>query len=122
MKKVIIMNTEIQNVELKSGQVICMYDTKTKIQHNMIVFPCKDKLCAVEELFSTDSIIVNEETGANYCYLDQQKYPQTLGVSPEFGDTVTAIYPHLSYCSENEEVISISYYNEDGVLCTRSNL
>ena len=120
MKKVIIMNTEIQNVELKSGQVICMYDTKTKTHHNMIVFPGKDRMCAVEQLFSTDSIIVDSETGSNYCCLDRQKYPQTLGVSPEFGDTVTAIYPHIGYCSENEEVISISYYNEDGVLCTRN--
>ncbi len=119
MKKVIIMNTEIQNVELKSGQVIYMYDTKTKRHRNMIVFPCKDRMCAVEELFSTDSIIVNTDTGANYCYLDRQQYPQTLGVSPEFGDTVTAIYPHLGYCSENEEVIIISYYDENGVLCTR---
>ena len=118
----VILESEIQKVKLQLGQVIHMYDTKTKIQHNMIVFPCKDRMCAVEELFSTDSIIVNWETGANYCYLDQQKYPQTLGVSPEFGDTVTAIYPHLGYCSENEEVISISYYNEDGVLCTRSKL
>ena len=25
----VIMNTEIQNVELKPGQVICMYDSKT---------------------------------------------------------------------------------------------
>ena len=116
----VILNTEIQNVELKPGQVICMYDSKTKTHHNMIVFPCKNRMCAVEELFCTDSIIVNWETGANYCFLDQQKYPQTLGISPEFGDTVTAIYPHLGYCSENEEVISISYYNEDGVLCTRN--
>lgn len=119
MKKV-ILNTEIQNVELKSGQVICMYDTNTKTCHNMIVFPCNDRMCAVEELFSTDSIIVNSDTGANYCYLDRQKYPQTLGVSPEFGDTVTAIYPHLGNCSKNEEIIKVSYYNEDGVLCTRN--
>ena len=118
----VIMNTEIQNVELKPGQVICMYDSKTKIYHNMIVFPCKDTMCVVEELFSTDSVIVNEETGANYCYLDRQKYPQTLGISPEFGDTVTAIYPHLGYCSENEEIITISFYDENEILCTRSNL
>lgn len=121
MKKV-ILNTEIQNVELKPGQVICMYDTDTKTHHNMIVFPCKDRLCAVEELFSTDPVIVNPETCANYCYLDRQKYPQTLGVSPEFGDTVTEIYPHFGYCSENEEIITISYYDENGALCTRSNL
>ena len=79
----VILNTEIQNVELKPGQVICMYDSKTKTHHNMIVFPCKDRMCAVEELFSTDSIIVNSDTGANYCYLDRQKFPHTLGVSPE---------------------------------------
>ena len=118
----VILNTEIQNVELKPGQVICMYDSKTKTHHNMIVFPCKDRMCAVEELFCTDSIIVNWETGANYCYLDQQKYPQTLGISPEFGDTVTAIYPHLDYCSENEEIITISFYDENEILCTRNNL
>ena len=116
----VIMNTEIQNVELKPGQIICMYDSKTNIYHNMIVFPCKDRMCAVEELFFTDSIIVNSETGANYCYLDQQKYPQTLGVSPEFGDTIAEIYPHFGSCSEDEEIIKVSYYNEDGVLCTRN--
>ena len=121
MKKV-ILNTEIQNVELKPGQVICIYDSKTKTHHNMIVFPYKDRMCAVEQLFSTDSVIVNTDTGSNCCYLDRQKYPQTLGVSPEFGDTVTAIYPHIGFYSEDEEIISISYYDENGVLCTRSNL
>ena len=118
----VIMNTEIHNVELKSGQVICMYDSKTKTYHNMIVFPCKDGLCAIEELFSTDPVIVDRETAANYCYLNRQKYPQTLGVSPEFGDTVTAIYPHLGHCSESEEIITISFYDENGILYTRSNL
>lgn len=76
MKKV-ILNTEIQNVELKPGQVICLYDSKIKTHHNMIVFPCKNRVCAVEQLFSTDSIIVNTDTGSNCCYLDRQKYPQT---------------------------------------------
>lgn len=118
-----IMNTEIHNVELKPGQVICMFDTKTKTHHNMIVFPCKDRMCAFEELFLTDPITINRETGCNYCYLDQQQYPQTLGVSPEFGDTVIEIYPHLSYCCKDEdEIIVITYYNEDGILCSRSNL
>ena len=36
-----------------------------------------------------------------------------MGISPEFGDTVTEIYPHLGCCSENEEVIKVSYYDED---------
>lgn len=116
----VILNTEIQNIKFKPGQIICMYDTKTKTHHNMIVFPCEDKMCAVEYLFSTDSIIVTAETGANYCYLDRQKYPQTLGVNPEFGDRVTAIYPHLGYCSEDEDIITVSYYDENGVLCTRN--
>ena len=121
-----IMNTEIHNVELKPGQVICMFDTKTKTHHNMIVFPCKDGLCAIEELFSTDPVIVDRETTANYCHLNRQKYPQTLGVSPDFGDTVVEIYPHMGYwwgyCCEDEEKIVITYYNEDGILCSRSNL
>lgn len=117
-----IMNTELQNVELKPGQVICMFGTTTKTYHNMVVFPCKDGLCAIEELFSTDFVTTDRETCANYCYLNRQRYPQTLGVSPQFGDTVIEIYPHLGYCSEDEEVIEVLYYNEDGILCTRSNL
>ena len=78
----VILNTEIQNVELKAGQVICMYNSKTKTHHNMIVFPCKDRMCAVEELFSTHSIIVNWEAGANYCYLEKQKFPRQMEGRP----------------------------------------
>lgn len=111
-----ILDMDLKDFQLVPGMVIQLQETETLKIHNMVVINLGDKLIALEVYTIGESLTIDEYTRESYCYIDRDKYPYSLGISPSFGDYTIGIYPHLGICYSDEDVYEVVYKNENGQL------
>lgn len=119
-----IFKEDFPKFELKSGMVIqgIKYLKDDHMYHcNFIVVDTPVGQMAVEEYISHDKVRVCDQTLASYCWLNREKYPELLGIDPQFIDEVTCIRPHMKWLNENDTIYPVVYYDENGMYCTKMN-
>lgn len=120
-----IHEKDLEKVQLKSGMVIQLVtENKEKVDptkhpsvSNMLIVQAGSRFVAIETLWSGEEVVVDESTGNNYCVIDFEKYPHTMGINPIFGEHVCAIFNDIIHPDENHSYKVV--HDEDGMLVSR---
>lgn len=120
-----IHEKDLKNVQLKSGMVIQLITenkekvdlTKNPSVSNMVIVKDGNRFVAIEALWSGEEVVVDEHTGNNYCVIDFEKYPHTMGINPIFGEHVCTIFNSIIHPNPKHSYSVV--HDEDGMLVTR---